>query len=677
MTAGAATRPPAASTVLDAGLLPVEQLAQLAQREARRPRPVYGAHRWFARRLGTAFRALLVGAYLPADAAFFDGYYAGVDLGATTVLDPFVGGGTSVVEAQRLGATVIGIDVDPVACAVSAFESRLHHLPDLSSAVAELAAGVGSRLAALYRTVTPQGEEREVLHYFWVQVVVCDGCGQSVECHPHHQLAYQAEGSRQWALCAHCHAVAELDRAATEMGCAACGQRTPITEGPVRYGRLRCPTCGRAERLIEWARRTGTTPNWRLIATETLEPPTERRPVPMAQRRFQAATDHDLGCFEQAATALAGRRDAAGSLAWVPDHEIPRDGRADNRLPAYGYRRYQELFNARQLLHLSYLAEAIADYDDPIREALALAFSDHLTTNCMLTCYAFGWRRLVPLFAVRSFRHVPRPVEINPWSDGTGRGTFPNAVRQVTRAAAFARHPKEPTLGGGFRPTEEATATRRPAQILHASAERLETLEDASVDLILTDPPYFDNVCYSELADFYRPWLELLSVVQPGGGPEPRGASLAATSRGPAAARAYTAGLTRCFAEMARVLRPGGGRVVFTFQHRTEAAWAALGRALADSRLRPVQLFPLLGDGGVGLHAHTGVTTWDAVFVLEHRGEPATPPQPSPAALAAAAAHAAAWSDRLEAALPGRFRQPDRANFGRACRLAAELGLFG
>jgi hypothetical protein len=46
-------------------------------------------------------------------------------------------------------------------------------------------------------------------------------------------------------------------------------------------------------------------------------------------------------------------------------------------------------------------------------------------------------------------------------------------------------------------------------------------------------------------------------------------------------------------------------------------------------------------------------------------------------AQAAAEEHAARWAARLEAALPGRFRQPDRDNFTRACRLAAELGLFG
>ena len=60
----------------------------------------------------------------------------------------------------------------------------------------------------------------------------------------------------------------------------------------------------------------------------------------------------------------------------------------------------------------------------------------------MLTYYAFGWRRIAPLFTIRAFRHVSRPVEINPWLDGTGRGTFPNAVRQVQRAIDFARAPE-------------------------------------------------------------------------------------------------------------------------------------------------------------------------------------------------------------------------------------------
>src|SRR6266542_1035775 len=157
-------------------------------------------------------------------------------------------------------------------------------------------------------------------------------------------------------------------------------------------------------------------------------------------------------------------------------------------------------------------------------------------------------------------------------------------------------------------------------------------------------------------------------------GPDPHVASLAAAGRGPADADRYRDGLTRCFAEMGRVLRPGG-RLVFTFQHRTERAWAALGTALRGTPLRPLAVFPLLGDGGTGLHAHPGASTWDAVFVLD-KPDPPVKQRAGPVGSTAAEEHAARWAARLEATLPGRFRPPDRDNFTKACRLAAELGLF-
>src|SRR5207302_51571 len=126
---------------------------------------------------------------------------------------------------------------------------------------------------------------------------------------------------------------------------------------------------------------------------------------PLSQRSFRAATDRDRALAADAADALEASRDSRGTLPFVPETEIPQVGRSDDRLPAYGYRRYREMFLPRQLLHLSMLAAAIDATDPAVRESLALAFSDHLTTNCVQSSYAAGWRRLVPLFAVRAYRH--------------------------------------------------------------------------------------------------------------------------------------------------------------------------------------------------------------------------------------------------------------------------------
>jgi len=669
----------AGRTCLEAGALPIEELAVLARREGLRPRPIYGAHRWFARRLGTAFRALLTAAVLPAGAPFWPAYYGGPSWRGKTVLDPFVGGGTAVVEAQRLGAQVIGVDVDPVACAITRFELGAAAVPDLAPALRRLQATVGARLAPYYQTLDDAGAPATALHYFWVQVVDCAGCGAAVEAHPHYQLAYEAQGARQWAFCPSCHAVHELPRTATAFRCARCGQQVGIRAGPVRFGRLTCPRCGTRERLIDVAARTGRPPAWRLFAVEYLAGPPRatRRAVPLAERRFRAATAHDLAVYEAAAAALHARQGPDGRLPGVPDRAIPVADRADDRLPRYGYTRYRELFNARQLLHLSLLAEALAAEERPLREALALAFSDHLTTNCLLTSYAFGWRRAAPLFALRAYRHIPRPVELNPWLDGTGRGTFPNAVRQVQRAAAFARAPREPARAGGFVAAPARSPTATPV-VLHADARALAAVPDASVDLVLTDPPYFDNIAYAELSEFYLPWLQMLGLAPPDGhGPAPREANLAARGRDARAIATFAAGLGQSFREMARVLRPAG-RVVFTYQHRAAAAWWALACALAAAPLRVVQVFPLLGDAPTSLHTHAGSTKWDAVFVLA-RGAPlpagalwlAAPVEQ------AARAYAARWATRLQQRSPVPFRPADALSFQRACLVAGALGLWG
>src|SRR5947209_7411588 len=53
------------TSLLDTGALPIAELAAFTDREAYRPRPAYLVHKWFARRFGTAMRALLVGAATP------------------------------------------------------------------------------------------------------------------------------------------------------------------------------------------------------------------------------------------------------------------------------------------------------------------------------------------------------------------------------------------------------------------------------------------------------------------------------------------------------------------------------------------------------------------------------------------------------------------------------------
>lgn len=113
-------------TLLEAGELPLEKLAQLVLREGHSTSPLHRVHRWFARRLGSQFRAMLTALSLPEDAAadtqFWTRYHSRIPLDEAVILDPFAGGGTAVVEASRCRARVIGFDIDPVATLITRFE---------------------------------------------------------------------------------------------------------------------------------------------------------------------------------------------------------------------------------------------------------------------------------------------------------------------------------------------------------------------------------------------------------------------------------------------------------------------------------------------------------------------------------------------------------------------------
>lgn len=664
------------TSLLDLGLLPVEDLAKLAVREGQRPRQLYQTHKWFARRFGSAFRALLIAAVLPVGSDFWASYYRGMDLRGYTVLDPFVGGGTSIIESMRLGANVIGIDIDSVACSVTRFETHMAKVPDLIPTLNDLKCKIGTEIEPFYKTQTEDGEERDVLHYFWVQLVKCRYCGTTIEAHPHYQLAYEAKGTKQWVFCPGCHEIHELNLKDSKFFCKKCSTRVSILEGSVRRGKITCPSCNRDERLIDVASRTNNPPVWHIFALETLEPPARKR-LPMAQRCFRPASDFDQSIYSMASSTFKQR--LIDAPQWTTSRRIPTEGRADDRLLKYGYKYYKDIFNRRQLIHLSYLAEAIDQLIDPIREAMIIAFSDHLKTNCMMTSYAFGWRRLVPLFSVRAYWHVTRPVEINPWIDGTGRGTFPNAVRQIQRAIQWTHSPIEPLVNGGFRHiTDFNNSKQLPlSRVIQSNSQNLSFLNEETVDIVLTDPPYFDNISYSELSDFFLAWQQLFNPFENYGGDEEAfRENISANGRNCTSIDKFQNSLQKCFLEISRVLK-SNGRVIFTYQHKTPGAWYALASALHGSGLRPIQLIPLLGDSSAGPHKHKGSSKWDAVFVLvKDKWMNASGLNISEEAIEASQNHCSIWAKRLENTANGLFGSADKENFYRACLVGAALCMF-
>jgi len=629
-------------------------ITRLAAREGRRPRAIYGAHKWFARRLGVVFRSLLISANMEPAADFWEGYYGACRLEGQMVLDPFVGGGTSVVEARRLGADCIGVDIDPVACAVTAFELDVWELPRLDEALATLKDAVGGTIQQYHQAHLPSGESCTALHHFWVQTLSCPQCTATVHAHPHYIIA--EDDSTCWWVCASCGDVDRRPAGVSSATCRSCGDRTHLRSGHAAHGQLTCPHCGYTEALIGIARRERKPPSWHLFAQEVFVPQASRRPVEMADRHFVSANSKSRSRYTAASAALWRMVDRG--IIDLPAAPICSVRREDDRITAYGYRSWLDLFNHRQLLHLGLLKNAIATLPERLRRPFAVAYSNHLTTNCMMASYAAGWRRLTPLFSVRAFRHVQRPVEINPWTDGTGRGSFPNRVRKLIRAHESAVSPREPRLTGGFRCVPSPTKYGS-TQVLNRSSCDLSSVAAGSVDIVLTDPPYFDNINYSELSEFFAPWMRALGLTSHRSTRRVLAQSIVGGKRARRKTDAFASELGAVFQQIRRVLKPDG-LVVFTFRHSHREAWECLGSAIRRGQLTATRVFPMPGEAGTGLHAENGTGLWDAVFVLRRDDPLRTEKRLTVArgAMLRARRKAQHWSKQLRtAAIP--FSAPD------------------
>lgn len=618
-------------TLLEAGRLPVAEIARRTKKEGQRTRDIYRVHRWFARRLSTQFRSLLAAMSLSAnqDGEFWNRYNRHIPLDDLVFLDPFVGGGTTVVEASRCGARVIGFDIDPVATFITRFElSARSRQADLDRARKQIGA-VATAIRRFHRTRLPDGQDVEVLHHFWVEVTTCRYCERTFELHPHYQLAYDRRQQRQWVFCKDCHEIQEIALKRRRLDCA-CGTRTALEGGTLNRGIVRCPYCRNT-----WKLGVGNAehpPVWRLFAQEVLLPDEGG-----FRRVFKRTGPEDDAVFAAARQELSRLEETTGIVA--PRRLIPSAPRYDRRPLLHGIRRYTDLFNARQLLHLSMLGRCIMEVSEPaVKELLGLAFSEHLTTNCMYTAYAFGYRRTSPLFAIHGFRHIVRPVELNPWLDGIGRGTFPNALNKIERAIRYAQAPTDLDGAGDLPPEpigpEDGRVVTIPAEVIRGNARaavctkssaHLGELPDASVDVVLTDPPYLDNISYSELSDFYLAWHQVLGLAEGVYSDPFRSAplaeSLAPTERTGEALTTYTKTLTQIFRECHRVLHQKG-LFVFTYHHKSPEAWIAVGTALARSGLRCRHVLPMRGEGQGGLHSKDGTIKWDAVLVCRKSSLP-------------------------------------------------------
>ncbi|MBI5243206.1 MAG: hypothetical protein HY922_05890, partial [Elusimicrobia bacterium] len=171
---------------------PIAEINRLAVPERNSFKPIYQMHKRFARRASCVFRAILLGALKPASRPdgkptdimeeFYKDHSKDPDTRGALVVDPFMGGGTTVVEALRLGCRVIGNDLNPVAWFIVKTEVEPVDLEELKKAYERLAQRpvdwnngrpLAESLKSLYKTELAPGFEADVIYTFWVKHAIC------------------------------------------------------------------------------------------------------------------------------------------------------------------------------------------------------------------------------------------------------------------------------------------------------------------------------------------------------------------------------------------------------------------------------------------------------------------------------------------------------------------------
>lgn len=586
---------------------PFEEVSEVAEVESWRKevyRPIYHVHKWWAQRLGSVFRAAILGAAAPKGSAVMNLFYEPVRLPGVVVFDPFMGSGTTVGEAHKLGCTVIGRDINPVAhrsvrVALGSVDRREVH-----DFFRRLDNGVGKEIRGLYRSVDGDGRPCDVLYFFWVKVVPCPGCGERVDLFSKYVFAthaYKKQHPEAKITCPDCGRILSARHDATDVACP-CGVRFNPQEGPAKRTTAVCRACGHEFPIAKTARRAEGPPDHRLYAKLVLRSDGAKEYLP--------ATEADLAAYR-----------ATGERLRANDPPLPRvpigDGHNTRQILNYGYRHWQELFNDRQLLALTMLAGAIRDLPEgSAREALAVLFSGVLEFNNMFASYkGEGTGAVRHMFSHHILKPERTPIEANLWGTPKSSGAFSTLYSsRLLRALDYRHAPFElavdysaprksgrkvvgvsPPMGGLIVERYPKNGLKPGTTYLSCGDSSSTDLPDKSVDLVVTDPPFFDNVHYSELADFFFVWQQLYF----GNG------SLAGTctTRHMAEVQdtevgAFADKLRAVFIECHRVLRDDG-LLVFSYHHSREDGWAAVAQAILGAGFTIVQSQPVKAEMSV------------------------------------------------------------------------------
>lgn len=585
---------------------PSKELSVLAELESWRKeinRPTYHMHKWWATRLGSVFRAILIGALSNDKVDIWDNFYQNIDFSDKVVFDPFMGAGTTIGEALKLGCTAIGADINPV----SVFQVRKALEPirvdDLFSAFARVESKVKNQIKEMYRSVDPDTNlSADILYSFWVMNTLCPNCHVSVDLFDTSifaKHAYPAKVPLARSVCFHCGYINTTRYDATRLSCSRCDRVYDPQKGVTEKGNATCLHCGVTFKIADAVSETEEIPKYTLYALLILTSENEKK--------YIQATEMDKMKLQQAKERLKSHPLPLPVIAIEPGHNT-------NQILRYNFKEWKQLFNDRQLYCLSLLLQAILEEDDErSRELLLLLFSGTLEFNNMFCSYkGEGTGAVRHLFNHHILKPEKMALENSVWGTHKSSGCFSTLFEtRLLSALRYRQQPFELSViqengknkgrkiqGLSSQPIchpvqHFAEVNKKNRALLFCTDSAHVSLPDESVDAIVTDPPYFDFVHYSELADFFYSWLQLgLKDKYPEFNKRTTRHSQEVQQK---EAQLFSEALSRVFVECKRVLK-AAGVLVFSFHHSRSDGWAAVGEAILNAGLSVVAVHPIKAE---------------------------------------------------------------------------------
>jgi len=528
---------------------------------------------------------------------------------APKVLDPFAGGGSLPWEAARLGCEAYAHDLNPNAVLTllgtvdypMRFAKTQFPLPkstawfetdtgpragNLVQAVEAWGEWVRKRAEEALADYYPSAPGETVIAYFWAKTIRCPNptCGGEIPLVAHRWLS-KRKGKEPVAY----RLLPQPDRTIqVEILHGEAAREDTPDKGTMARGSVQCSFCPQTIAPPQVKAQFMAGEDGRMMLAVAYKKDGESGTF------FRPATESDRADFQRAAEALAAAEAAHDDpfFPLVPDEPFPKRARGIE-LGRYGVRTWGQMHNARQLLTLTTFVQVISN---AYCEILASGATQEMGQSLALYL-AFTLSRMSLRFSEASIWDGSREtiqrataghrlpitwdyIEANPFSDGTGswKSTSQWALPSIERIVGTA--PK-------------------PANVAWGDAIQL-PYEENAFDAVLTDPPYYDSVPYSNLADMQYVWLHrALRDILPEHFPAPLTPKKAeimqdnARHESGAAAKAFfEERLSAAFAETHRVLKPEGIALVM-YAHTDTGAWETLIAALIHAGFQVTASWPV------------------------------------------------------------------------------------